>query len=163
MSATPTSNKNFIKVVGITTFVAGIIFLLAGFGTWMMVSSQLKAENITVSSDAKWFADKQVAGLFTAYSQADIINTHALKGSNGKTYADLGAEMAKIDDKESAEYKELATQRASVMNGSSCAPRSSPPSSPSASRPWSWAWVWCWRWPAWRSVASPRSPTPAPT
>ena len=53
------------------------------------MTNQLTAENITVPDDAAAFQGQQVTGPLTAYVQADIINTHALKASGGKTYAEL--------------------------------------------------------------------------
>ncbi|TDE96177.1 aromatic ring-opening dioxygenase LigA [Occultella glacieicola] len=97
--------------------IAGIVFVLAGGTTWGVVTAQLKAEEITISDDARWFAGEQVGGPFTAFSQADIINTHALHATDGRTYAELGADMAQVEEG-SAEYEELAAQRATVMNAS---------------------------------------------
>jgi hypothetical protein len=42
-----------------------------------------------VSDDADMFAGKDVAGPFTAYSQAMVIGTHAESIAGGKTYAEL--------------------------------------------------------------------------
>jgi hypothetical protein len=55
-----------------------------------MVSSQLRAEAIVVPDDAMAFQGQTVAGPFTAFVQADIIQHHALEASGGKTYAQLG-------------------------------------------------------------------------
>lgn len=54
-----------------------------------MVSSQLRAENITIPDDAMAFQGATVQGPLTAYVQADIIQEHALHASGGKTYAEL--------------------------------------------------------------------------
>ncbi len=81
-----------VKVVGILVLIAGIIMIIGGGVTWVTVSSQLKAENIVVSEDAEMFAGQTVAGPFTAYAQAEIINKHALEATGGKTYAELDRE-----------------------------------------------------------------------
>src|SRR5699024_7079931 len=60
---------------------------------------------------------QEVRGPLTAYSQADIIDTHALAGTEGRTYAELGAAMQEVDP-ESPEAEELQAQRDSVMNAS---------------------------------------------
>ena len=118
MSATAApSPRKFIPVVGITSFVAGILFVIAGVGTYIMVSSQLADQNITVAEDASFLAGKQVAGPFTAYAQADIINVHALESTDGRTYAELG-ELMSQEEPGSPEHTELAAQRATVMNAS---------------------------------------------
>lgn len=115
--ATAARSDRFIKGVGIASFVVGVVLLLAGIGTWTMVATQLADENITVAEDARWFAGDQVRGPLTAYSQADIINTHALAATDGRTYAELGAAMSQVDP-ESQEYTELQAQRTTVMNAS---------------------------------------------
>ena len=90
--------------------------VVAGIATWTMVSSQLADENITVPSDARWFAGEKVRDPFTAYSQADIINTHALAGSEGKTYSELGTLVREAEtDEEREMYRE---QRNTLMNAS---------------------------------------------
>lgn len=88
-----------------------------------MVSSQLAAEKITVPSDSTFmggsFAGKQVTGPLSAYAQADIINHHALTGTDGKTYSELGALATEATDAgdtdKAAEYQ---AQRATVMTAS---------------------------------------------
>src|SRR5699024_9659130 len=95
--ATAVRSDRFIKGVGIASFVVGLVLLIAGVGTWAMVSSQLADEQITVAEDARWFAGDQVRGPLTAYSQADIINTHALHATEGRTYAELGDAMSEVD------------------------------------------------------------------
>jgi hypothetical protein len=63
--------------------------VVAGATTYYMVYDQLSAENIVVSDDADFLAGDDVDGPFSAYAQADIINTHALEATGGKTYAEL--------------------------------------------------------------------------
>ena len=115
--ATTARSDRFIKGAGIASFVVGLVLLIAGVGTWTMVSSQLADEQITVAEDARWFAGDQVRGPLTAYSQADIINTHALHATDGRTYAELGEAMSEVDP-ESEEFAELQAQRTTVMNAS---------------------------------------------
>ena len=56
------------------------------------VSQQLQAEKIVIPDDAIAFQGQTVAGPFTAFVQADIIQHHALEASGGKTYAELDRE-----------------------------------------------------------------------
>jgi hypothetical protein len=72
--------------------VMGVIFAVAGVVTYVVVSNELAAENITVSEDAKYFAGQDVTGPFTAYSEAETISKHALEATGGKTYAELDRE-----------------------------------------------------------------------
>lgn len=75
--------------MGILTIVGGVVLIIAGILTWITVTSQLKAENITVSDDAPCAAGEPVDGPISAYCQAEIINEHALSSTGGKTYAEL--------------------------------------------------------------------------
>lgn len=107
------------KIVGVISLVAGIIMVIAGAITYGAVSQQLGAENITVPDDAKFLAGDKVDGPFSAYSQADIINHHALQGSEGRTYAELGAlagEASEAGDEELAAT--LTEARGTVMTAS---------------------------------------------
>lgn len=107
-----------VKLTGIFALVAGIVMIVAGGVVWGMVSSQLRAENITVPGDAKFAAGSQVAGPISAFAQADIINVHALAGSEG-TYAELGAMVNEARDAGDDELAdELQAQRNSMMNAS---------------------------------------------
>ena len=65
---------------------------LGGAGTWVLVQGSLADERITVSEDAAWNAGKEVNGPFTAYSEAMVIEKHALEASGNKTYAELDRE-----------------------------------------------------------------------
>ncbi|GEA81013.1 aromatic ring-opening dioxygenase LigA [Cellulomonas uda] len=75
--------------LGLWVIVFGIIFIVAGAVTWGAVSTNLAAENITVSDDASAFQSQLVDTPWEAWVQADIINHHALDSSGGKTYAEL--------------------------------------------------------------------------
>ena len=85
----PVRKTGGVKIVGILGILGGIALIVVGLVVWIMVSSQLRAENITVPDDAMAFQGQTVAGPFTAYVQADIIQHHALEASGGKTYAEL--------------------------------------------------------------------------
>ena len=85
----PQKKVGIVKVAGILGILGGIALIVVGVVVWVMVSSQLRAENITVPDDAMAFQGQTVAGPFTAYVQADIIQHHALEASGGKTYAEL--------------------------------------------------------------------------
>ena len=97
--------------------------IVAGALPWGMVGSQLQAEKITVPGDSQFMggalAGKPVAGPFTAYAQADAINMHAMKASDGKTYAELGALATEAKEAgDTAKAEEYQAQRNTVMNGS---------------------------------------------
>jgi ABC-type sugar transport system permease subunit len=69
--------------------VLGMVFVVAGVATYIVVGTTLADENITVSDDASYFAGDAVDGPFTAYVQADTIAKHAEEIADGKTYAEL--------------------------------------------------------------------------
>ncbi len=88
----PARKLGLVKIVGILGMLGGALLIIVGIIVWSTVSSQLRAENITVPEDAIAFQGQTVAGPFTAYVQADIIQHHALEASDGKTYAQLDRE-----------------------------------------------------------------------
>ena len=131
MSTIPAAQSNrFVRVSGLLAIIAGAVFLLAGGVTWGAVSSNLKAENITVSPDAKMFGGQVVDTPWEAFAQADIINTHALHATEGKTYAEVSSEAMALSKQLTAdgatadeiaanpELTALNGQKATVMNGS---------------------------------------------
>ena len=85
----PSRNLGLVKWVGIIGIVGGILLILVGIIAWIAVTTQLTEENITIPDDAVAMQGQQVTGPISAYIQADIINTHALAASDGKTYAEL--------------------------------------------------------------------------
>ena len=91
-SAGTTSRHGFVKISGLIVAIIGAIMFVGGAATWVLVQSELSAENITVSEDAASNAGKDVNGPLTAYSEAQIIEKHALEASGGKTYAELDRE-----------------------------------------------------------------------
>jgi hypothetical protein len=87
-TATPATART-IRIIGLIALIAGIILIIAGVVTWFVVRSELDAENITVSDDADMLAGDEVDGPFSAYAEAEIIQTHALEATDGLTYAEL--------------------------------------------------------------------------
>ncbi len=81
-----------MKLLGTLTMIAGLVLVLAGAATWVLVQNSLADENITVAEDAARFGGEKVDGPLTAYYQADIIEKHALDATGGKTYAELDRE-----------------------------------------------------------------------
>jgi hypothetical protein len=89
MAELETARRPRVRVIAILIMVAGLILLGAGVATWFTVRDQLADEHITVSEDADHFAGDKVDGPFTAYSEAETIEKHALEASGGLTYAEL--------------------------------------------------------------------------
>lgn len=84
-----TRGSKGVRVVGFIVIVLGALFVVAGAGTYAVVSATLADQKITVSDDAAHFAGRDVRGPFTAYAQANTINKHATEIAGGKTYAEL--------------------------------------------------------------------------
>ncbi|GID26800.1 aromatic ring-opening dioxygenase LigA [Paractinoplanes brasiliensis] len=101
--ANPTGVAKPVRLIALLLMLAGLVMVAAGAVTWFTVQSQLADERITVSEDADWFAGDKIDGPLTAYSEAQVIEKHALEASKGKTYAELDREDP---------------VRATVMNGS---------------------------------------------
>ncbi|MDY7085756.1 MAG: aromatic ring-opening dioxygenase LigA [Actinomycetota bacterium] len=101
--ANPTGMAKPVRLIALLLMLAGLVMVAAGAVTWFTVQSQLADERITVSEDADWFAGDKIDGPLTAYSEAQVIEKHALEASKGKTYAELDREDP---------------VRATVMNGS---------------------------------------------
>ncbi len=85
-------NVKSTKLVALILMVLGAVMVVSGASTYSMVNTALKDERITVADDATRFAGELVAGPFTAYEQANIIEKHALDATGGKTYAELDRE-----------------------------------------------------------------------
>lgn len=77
------------KTAYIVSLVVGIVLILGGIGTWIMVSNTLGGQNIVVAGDADCLAGDEVNGPFSAFCQAQVIEKHTLEATGGLTYAEL--------------------------------------------------------------------------
>lgn len=80
------------RTASIASIVIGALLILGGLGTWVLVSTTLADQNITVADDASCLAGDEVNGPFSAYCEAQIIEEHALEATGGQTYAELDRE-----------------------------------------------------------------------
>lgn len=111
---------------GVIAVIAGIVFAIAGIAVWVLVSTQLSAQRITVGEDVgeavpalSWTEGRTVADPFTAYAQAEIIDRHASAIAGGNTYAELGALVSEAQEAGDEDLAaELQAQRTTVMNAS---------------------------------------------
>lgn len=78
-------------LASIASVLVGVLLVLGGVATWVLVSSTLAEQRITTPDDA-CLPGRQVRDPFTAYCQADIIQQHALESTGGQTYAELDPE-----------------------------------------------------------------------
>jgi hypothetical protein len=79
------------KTASIASIVLGVILVLGAVTTWVVVSNTLSDQNITTTEDS-CLPDRTVAGPFTAYCMAKVIETHTLETTDGQTYAELDRE-----------------------------------------------------------------------
>ncbi|PJJ54037.1 hypothetical protein CLV56_3540 [Mumia flava] len=77
------------KTASIASIVLGVIMIVAAIITWIVVSTTLADQKITVSDDADCAAGDTVNGPISAYCQADVIDKHTMEATGGKTYAEL--------------------------------------------------------------------------
>lgn len=108
-----TSSTGLVRFAGFFLTAIGAIFLISGIGTWFMASNQLKAEKIVVADDADSNAGAEVAGPFTAMSQANVVAKHVEAATGGKTMVELKAEQRAAqeagDTEKAEELEQLAT------------------------------------------------------
>ncbi|MGH8871476.1 MAG: aromatic ring-opening dioxygenase LigA [Acidimicrobiia bacterium] len=76
------------RTASIASIVLGVLLVIGGIGTWIVVSSTLSDQNIVTSDDA-CLPGRSVSGPFTAYCQAKVIEKHTLESTGGLTYAEL--------------------------------------------------------------------------
>jgi hypothetical protein len=84
------------NLASIASIVLGVVLIAGGIGTWVMVSSTLSDQRIVTPDDA-CLPGRTVAGPFTAYCQAQIIQEHTLDTTEGLTYAELDREDPRRD------------------------------------------------------------------
>lgn len=82
---------DYRKLASIGAIVLGVVLMLGAVGTWVTVSSTLAEQNIVTPDDA-CLPGRDVAGPFTAYCQASIIDAHTRDITGGLTYAELDRE-----------------------------------------------------------------------
>jgi hypothetical protein len=88
--------KKMLKISAVLAIVAGV--LMIGVSTFALVFTyqNVAREGIVTPADAS-IPNTPVRGPFTLKSQADIIRTHTLKSSDGKTYAEMPSKVPQLD------------------------------------------------------------------
>lgn len=80
------------KTAYIFSIVIGLMLIIGGTATWIIVSSTLADQEITVADGASCLAGDEVNGPFSAYCEARVIDTHTLEATGGLHYAELDRE-----------------------------------------------------------------------
>jgi hypothetical protein len=84
------------KLAAIGAIVLGVLLVVGGIATWLVVRDTLAEQRITTPEDA-CLPGRTVAGPFTAYCQAEIIQEHTLTATEGMTYAELDRDDPRRD------------------------------------------------------------------
>jgi hypothetical protein len=79
------------RTASIASIVLGVLLVIGGIGTWVVVSNTLAEQKIVTSDDA-CLPGRTVQDPFTAYCQAAVIHKHTLETTGGLTYAELDRE-----------------------------------------------------------------------
>jgi hypothetical protein len=74
----------------IFSVLIGLLLVVAGVATWVVVSNTLADQKITVADDASCLKGDEVNGPLSAYCEAQIIDQHALDATGGLHYSELG-------------------------------------------------------------------------
>src|SRR5690606_33101509 len=86
-----------LRRVGGIAIAAGTLLLGSGAGAWFAVTKQLRDEHITVPGNAALLPGKPVQDPVTAYAEALAIKRNAEKAAGGRTFAEINAELSKLD------------------------------------------------------------------
>ena len=76
------------RTASIASILLGILLVVGGVATWVVVADTLGDQQITTSDDA-CLPGRRVADPFTAYCEAKVIETHTLESTDGLYYAEL--------------------------------------------------------------------------
>jgi hypothetical protein len=79
------------RTASVAAIVLGVLLVIGGIATWVIVSNTLAEQKIVTSDDA-CLPGRTVQDPFTAYCQADVIQKHTLEITGGLTYAELDRE-----------------------------------------------------------------------
>ena len=81
--------RSIPKIIAILLLIAGAVVVAAGITTWVVITTNLAEQRITVSGDAVCAAGDPVDGPISAFCMAQVIDHHAMAATGGKTYAEL--------------------------------------------------------------------------
>jgi len=97
LSACPIEGKDTTvrRTAATLSIVLGSLLIIGGVATWIVVSTTLADQKITVSDDASCLAGDEVNGPFSAFCEAMVIDKHALEATEGLRYAELDREDPK--------------------------------------------------------------------
>ncbi|MFA5933755.1 MAG: hypothetical protein WC795_00825 [Candidatus Paceibacterota bacterium] len=88
--------KKLLLVSSVLAIIAGFVMISGGLWGIVFTYNNVARENITTSKDAS-IPGVPVRGPLTLKAQADIIRTHTLKITGGKTYSEMPQQIPKLD------------------------------------------------------------------
>ena len=88
--------KKLLLVSSVLAIVAGIILVAGSIWGITFTYQNIAREKIMTPEDSA-IPGVPVRGPFTLKAQADIIRTHVLKTTGGKTFAEMPRQIAKVD------------------------------------------------------------------
>ena len=88
--------KKLIIVSSVLAIAAGIVMVSGGAWGIVFTYKNVARENITTPDDAS-IPNVPVRGPFTLKAEADIIRSHVLKTTDGKTYSEMPRQIPKLD------------------------------------------------------------------
>jgi hypothetical protein len=105
------------KTASTLSLVLGSLLIIGGVATWILVSTTLADQKITVSDDASCLAGDEVDGPFSAYCQAMVIDKHALEATGGLRYAELDQDDPKRETAMTASFLQASLFTSVVAYG----------------------------------------------
>ncbi|MDP3983525.1 MAG: aromatic ring-opening dioxygenase LigA [Acidimicrobiia bacterium] len=79
------------RAASLASLLLGVLLIVGGSATWVVVSTTLADQKIVTSDDA-CLPGRNVTDPFTAYCQARVIEKHTLEATEGLYYAQLDRE-----------------------------------------------------------------------
>lgn len=89
--------KALLRLSSVFAILAGFILVLGGLWGIKFTYENITRENIVTPEDAA-IPNAPVRDPFTLKAQADIIRHHVLESTDGKTYAEMPRQIAKVDE-----------------------------------------------------------------
>lgn len=89
--------KKLLITSSVLAIGVGIIMVIGGAWAVLFTYQNVSQENIVTPEDAS-IPSSPVRGPLTLKSQADVIRAHTLKKTDGKTYAEMPRQVAKLDE-----------------------------------------------------------------
>lgn len=90
--------KKILKISSALAIIVGIVLVVGGAWGIYFTYKNVAQEKIVTPSDAS-IPESPVRGPWTLKSQADIIRTHTLKRTEGKTFSEMPSRIPKLDEK----------------------------------------------------------------